>query len=148
MVKAAGPVDGDVEAATGELPGGADGGAGVKLVELVDAIEDGAVAVLEVKATSRVAVVHGRGIGGAKEGNVVVGVEVAEVALVGGAGRRPYFSLEMRKKMIGDGGCCYLPAWEQDAKMVGYHSYHLDCDKMMPALDPCWQIDGTDYFFF
>ncbi|RRT70122.1 hypothetical protein B296_00007533 [Ensete ventricosum] len=21
------------------------------------------------------------------------------------------------------------------------HSYHLDCDKMVPALDPCWQTD-------
>ncbi|RWW55933.1 hypothetical protein BHE74_00037410 [Ensete ventricosum] len=31
------------------------------------------------------------------------------------------------KKKADDNGYCYCPAWEQDAKLVEYHSCHLDC---------------------
>lgn len=50
VVKAAGPVDDYVVVVEVDLPGGADGGAGVELAELVEAMEDGALDVVDVEA--------------------------------------------------------------------------------------------------
>ncbi|BAS98379.1 Os06g0583501, partial [Oryza sativa Japonica Group] len=80
VVEAAGPVDGDVVAVV-ELDGAADGSPGVGLAEAVEAVEDGAV-LADVEALERPdLVLLGLRRDGAEEGDVVVGVEAAEVAV-------------------------------------------------------------------
>lgn len=85
VVEAAGPVDGDVVAVV-ELDGAAYGAAGVGLAEGVETVEDGAVlADVEALEGADLVLLGLRG-DGAEEGNVVVGVEAAEVAIAGGVG--------------------------------------------------------------
>uniref|UniRef100_A0A0D3F2G0 Uncharacterized protein n=1 Tax=Oryza barthii TaxID=65489 RepID=A0A0D3F2G0_9ORYZ len=80
VVQPAGPVDGDVVGAVVELDGGADGGPRVG----VEAVEDGAVrADVEAAEGADLAELGLRG-DGAEEGDVVVGVEAAEVDAAGG----------------------------------------------------------------
>ncbi|BAS77625.1 Os02g0214766, partial [Oryza sativa Japonica Group] len=84
VVQPAGPVDGDVVGAVVELDGGADGGPRVGLAVGVEAVEDGAVrADVEAAEGADLAELGLRG-DGAEEGDVVVGVEAAEVDAAGG----------------------------------------------------------------
>jgi len=82
VVESAGPVDGDVMAVV-ELDGAANGAPRVGLAETVETVEDGAV-LADVEALERADLVLLRlGGDGAEEGDVVVGVEAAEVAVAG-----------------------------------------------------------------
>jgi len=83
VVESAGPIDGDVMAVV-ELDGAANGAPRVGLAETVETVEDGAV-LADVEALERADLVLLRlGGDGAEEGDVVVGVEAAEVAVAGG----------------------------------------------------------------
>jgi len=85
VVEPAGPVDGDVVAVV-ELDGAPNGSPRVGLAEAVEPVEDGAV-LADVEPLERADLVLLRlGGDGAEEGDVVVGVEAAEVAVAGGVG--------------------------------------------------------------
>ena len=103
VVQAPGPVDGDVKAVV-ELDGAADGGPRVGLAEAVEAVEDGAV-LADVEALEGPDLVLLRlGRDGAEEGDVVVGVEAAEVAVAGGVGAQHLHLVEeavLRQQRVG-----------------------------------------------
>jgi hypothetical protein len=82
VVESAGPVDGDIMAMV-ELDGAANGAPRVRLAETVETVEDGAV-LADVEALERADLVLLRfGGDGPEEGDVIVGVEAAEVAVAG-----------------------------------------------------------------
>jgi len=81
VVQPTGPIDGDVVGGLVELDGGTDGGAGVGLAEGVEAVEDGAVLADVEPLEGAEVIVLGVGGDGAEEGDVVVGVEAAEIAV-------------------------------------------------------------------
>lgn len=86
VVEAAGPVDGDVGVATVELDGGADAAAGGGLAEGEEAVKDGAV-LPDVEALDGAGGEDvGVAGGGGEEGDVVLGVEAADVGFGGGEG--------------------------------------------------------------
>ncbi|TVU07996.1 hypothetical protein EJB05_41378, partial [Eragrostis curvula] len=99
VVESAGPVDGDVVAVV-ELDGAANGSPRVGLAEAVEAVEDGAV-LADIEALERADLVLLRlGGDGAEEGDVVVGVEAAEVAVAGRV--RPEYLHLVEEAVVGE----------------------------------------------
>jgi hypothetical protein len=99
VVEPAGPVDGDVVAVV-ELDGAADGSPRVGLAEAVESVEDGTV-LADVESLERADLVLLRLRGdGAEEGDVVVGVEAAEVAVAGGV--RPEHLHLVEEAIVGE----------------------------------------------
>ncbi|TVU03887.1 hypothetical protein EJB05_50560, partial [Eragrostis curvula] len=86
VVEPTGPVDGDIGIPAVELDGGADASPRGGLAEGEEPVEDGAV-LADVEALDG-ALVEGPRVagGGGEEGDVVVGVEAADVGLGGGVG--------------------------------------------------------------
>lgn len=80
VVQASCPVDGDVVAVV-ELDGAADGASRVCLAEVVEAVEDGAVLAYIEPLELPALVLLRLGRDGSEEGDVVVGVEPAEVSV-------------------------------------------------------------------
>jgi hypothetical protein len=86
MVQASGPVDGNVAVAVVELDGAPDGAPGVGLAEIVEPVEHGAIlAHVEALELPHLVVLSLRR-DFLQEGDVVVGVEAAEVAIARGVG--------------------------------------------------------------
>lgn len=85
VVEPAGPVDGDIMSVI-ELNGATDGAACVGLAEGVETIEYGAVLANVEALQSADLVLLSFGRDGPEEGNVVVGVETAEIAVPGRIG--------------------------------------------------------------
>jgi hypothetical protein len=107
VVESAGPVDGDVVAVV-QLDGAADGFPRVRLAEAVEVVEDGAV-LTDVESLERADLVLLRLWGdGAEEGDVVIGVEAAEVAVTGGV--RPEHLHLVEEAVVGEQGMRHADA--------------------------------------
>ncbi|RWV78873.1 hypothetical protein GW17_00060082, partial [Ensete ventricosum] len=55
---------------------------------------------------------------------------------------RCYLEVLEQDARAGDGGCCCLPTWEQDAKMVGSNRSGLGSLALMLRLLPRWVCRG------